>query len=215
MKLSTRTLSILKHFAKINNSIVVTPGNYLQTCTSSMSVLARAKIEEEFTTPFAIYNLTRFLGTLSLFDDPDLDFGSKFVTISSGKQRVNYTYADPSMIASPPSKPVKFPESEVEFTLTASALEKVVDAVSILQVPEIAIVGADGIISLRAMDSKTPTSDVFSCDVGETDSDFKVIFQKDNLKFISADYKASITTKGICRFETEDDLTFWVATQAK
>ena len=214
MKLSDKTIQILKNFATINQSILVRPGNVLKTITPLKTILAQATVTENFEQEFAIYELPRFLGTISLFSDPEFTFQEKYVTISSGKQRVNYTYADASMIMTPPSKEISFPDTEVEFTITADQLSTISKAGAVLQMPEIAVVGEDGLISIRAIDSKNSRADVFSLDVGECDKDFKVIFRPENLKLITSDYKVSITTAGICRFES-DNLTYWVTTESK
>ena len=214
MKLSDKTIQILKNFATINQSILVRPGNVLKTITPLKTILAQATVTENFEQEFAIYELPRFLGTISLFSDPEFTFQEKYVTISSGKQRVNYTYADASMIMTPPSKEISFPDTEVEFTITADQLSTISKAGAVLQMPEIAVVGEDGLISIRAIDSKNSSADVFSLDVGECDKDFKVIFRPENLKLITSDYKVSITTAGICRFES-DNITYWVTTESK
>lgn len=214
MKLSDKTIQILKNFATINQSILVRPGNVLKTITPLKTILAQATVTENFEQEFAIYELPRFLGTISLFSDPEFTFQEKYVTISSGKQRVNYTYADASMIMTPPSKEISFPDTEVEFTITADQLSTISKAGAVLQMPEIAVVGEDGLISIRAIDSKNSSADVFSLDVGECDKDFKVIFRPENLKLITSDYKVSLTTAGICRFES-DNLTYWVTTESK
>jgi hypothetical protein len=214
MKLSDKTIQILKNFATINQSILVRPGNILKTVTPLKTVFAQATVAETFEQEFAIYELPRFLGTISLFSDPDFTFQEKYVTISSGKQRVNYTYADASMITTPPSKNINFPDTEVEFTITAEQLSTISKAGAVLQMPEIAVVGEDGVISIRAIDSKNSTADVFSLDVGECDKDFRVIFRPENMKLIPADYRVSLTTLGISRFES-DNLTYWIATETK
>ena len=214
MKLSDKTVQILKNFATINQSILVRPGNVLKTITPLKTILAQATVTENFEQEFAIYELPRFLGTISLFSDPEFTFQEKYVTISSGKQRVNYTYADASMIMTPPSKEISFPDTEVEFTITADQLSTISKAGAVLQMPEIAVVGEDGLISIRAIDSKNSSADVFSLDVGECDKDFTVIFRPENLKLITSDYKVSLTTAGICRFES-NNLTYWVTTESK
>lgn len=214
MKLSERTLDIFKYFSVINPSIYVKSGNQISTISPSMAILARATVAENFEQEFAIHNLSRFLGTVTLFDQPEFEFQDKFVTITSDKQRVNYTYADPSMLVVPPSKDIKFPDPEVEFNLTAADLVTIQKAGAVLQAPEIAIVGEDGVLSIRAVDSKNSTADVFAVDVGDATNDFSVLFKPENLKLVPGDYKVSVTSKGIARFETTD-ITFWIATQTK
>ena len=214
MKLSDKTIQILKNFATINPSILVRPGNILKTITPMKSIMAQATIAETFEQEFAIYELPRFLGTISLFSDPEFTFHEKYVTISSGKQRVNYTYADSNMVVAPPSKSINFPDTEVEFTITHDQLSTISKAGAVLQMPEIAIIGEDNMISIRAIDSKNPSADVFSLDICECDKDFSVVLRPENLKLIPGDYTVSLTTAGISKFES-NNLTYWIATEAK
>ena len=102
MKISDNTINILKNFASINGSILVRPGNVLSTVGIQRSIYATAIVEEVFPQQFAIYELPKFLGVLSLFQDHDINFGQHQLTISSGNQVVNYTYADVSTIIAPP-----------------------------------------------------------------------------------------------------------------
>ena len=213
MKLSERTIQILKNFSTINQSILVRPGSVLKTVSPQKAIFAQATVTENFEQEFAIYELPRFLGTVSLFSDPDFDFRDKYVTISSGKQRVNYTYADPSMIDTPPNKDIKFPDTDINFTLSHEQLSAVMKAGSVLQMPDVAITGADGLITIKAIDSKNSTADVFSLDICETTSEFNVVIKPERLKFIPGDYEVSLTDSGISRFKC-GNITYWVATEA-
>ena len=64
MKLSDKTLVILKNFAGINNSILVKRGDNLRTISLAKNILAEANINEEFPRDFAIYDLNQFLNGL-------------------------------------------------------------------------------------------------------------------------------------------------------
>lgn len=105
MQLSPETLSILKNFSSINQSIHVKPGNSLKTIKGSKTVLAEAIISERFEKEFAIYNLNQFLNGVNLLGNPELEFkNDSYMTLSSGKQKIKYFYAQPSVILSPQTK---------------------------------------------------------------------------------------------------------------
>ena len=105
MKLSDKTLTILKNFAGINNSILVKEGNQLRTISVAKNILAEAEINEEFPREFGIYDLNQFLNGLSLHQDPDLDFTKDtYLDIREGKRRVKYFFADPAVVIAPPEK---------------------------------------------------------------------------------------------------------------
>ena len=85
MKLSDKTLVILKNFAGINNSILVKRGDSLRTISLAKNILAEANIKEEFPRDFAIYDLNQFLNGLGLHQDPELDFREdSFLSIREG-----------------------------------------------------------------------------------------------------------------------------------
>ena len=54
MKLSDSTISILKNFSSINQSIIVAQGNKLRTISVMRNILAEATVEEEFPRSFGI-----------------------------------------------------------------------------------------------------------------------------------------------------------------
>ena len=61
MKLSDKTLALLKNFAGINQSILVKQGSKLRTISIAKNILAEVEITEEFPRDFAIYDLNQFL----------------------------------------------------------------------------------------------------------------------------------------------------------
>ena len=82
MKLSEKTVNLLKNFASINQSILFKRGDSLRTMSVMKNILAEADISEEIPQDFAIYDLVQFLNGVSLYGDPQLDFGNdSYVTI--------------------------------------------------------------------------------------------------------------------------------------
>ena len=185
MKLSDKTLTILKNFAGINNSILVKKGNELKTISVAKNILAEASIDEEFPKDFAIYDLNQFLNGLGLHQDPEMDFGQEsYLTIREGKRRVKYFYADPAVIVSPPDKEISLPTEDVCFQLDSIALEKLLKAAAVYQLPDLAAVGEAGVVKLVVRDKKNDTSNEFAIVVGETDKDFSFNFKVERKLFI-------------------------------
>jgi hypothetical protein len=205
MKLDQRTLQVLKNFSSINPSILFRAGNTLKTITPTKTILAQANLEQEFPSQFAIYDLNRFLSVISLFDDPELDIGNKSVIVHAGRKRVNYVFADPNTIVAPKDdKEIKFPASDVSFELSNEILLDVTKALGVLRHPEIAIVGDEDTISLKTINSKDPTSDVYSVELGSTDKKFKAIFKAENIKLLPDTYQVDIASAGISRWKSKD-----------
>ena len=214
MKLSDNTLTLLKNFAGINQSILVKQGNKLRTISIAKNILAEADITEEFPRDFAIYDLNQFLNGLSLHQDPDLDFAEdSYITIREGKRRVKYFYADPNVIISPPEKEIKLPSGDVCFQLETGSLEKLVKAASVYQLPDISAIGDAGAIRLVVRDKKNDTSNEYSIVVGETNEQFTFNFKVENIsKIISGAYNVVVSRKLLSQFtNTNHNLSYWIA----
>jgi hypothetical protein len=212
VKLSPRTIQILKNFNSIEKSIWVKPGNVLALQNGPRSLAVRAIVDSEFDKEFAIYDLSRFLGVLSLFNDPDLEFGEKQVVVSDSSQRVNYTYAKTDFLNPPLNKKIVLSQVDAKFTLTPIHLSNVMKSLSILELPELFVSGDGSNILLQAGDIKTPSSDTYSAVVGQTDKNFRYVFNPDNIKFISDTYEVELSSIGISHFKAEN-LEYWVATE--
>lgn len=214
MKLSDNTLTLLKNFAGINQSILVKQGNKLRTISIAKNILAEAEITEDFPREFAVYDLNQFLNGLSLHQDPDLDFTeNSYITIREGKRRVKYFYADPNVIISPPEKEIKLPSEDVCFQLETGALEKLVKAAAVYQLPDISAIGDAGVIRLVVRDKKNDTSNEYSIVVGETDEQFTFNFKVENIsKIVSGAYNVVVSRKLLSQFtNTKHNLSYWIA----
>ena len=114
MKLSESTLSLLKNFSTINQSILFKQGNKLRTISVMKNILAEATITEELPKDFGIYDLNQFLNGLGLHHQPDLDFANDgHVVIREGRMRTKYFFADPNVIITPPDKEISIPTEDV------------------------------------------------------------------------------------------------------
>ena len=213
MKFSDNTIAVLKNFASINKSMLFRKGNVLRTISGQKNVLAKADIDETFDRDFAIYDLNKFLGCLSLFDSPEVIFDENAAIIVSDNKKLHITYAEPETFATPPSKDVSFPIAEVNLTLSNADMQQIKRGGSVMQLPEIAFVGDGEVISLKAVDMKNPTADFFSVRVGSTDQTFNAVFKIDNIKMIDSDYEVTVSSKGISQF-TSGGISYWIATEA-
>ena len=213
MKLSEKTLTVLKNFAGINNSILVKQGNNLRTISVAKNILAEARIDEEFSRDFAIYDLNQFLNGLGLHQDPDLDFKEdSYLTIREGKRRVKYFFADPAVIISPPEKEITLPSEDVRFKLESTCLEKLLKAAAVYQLPDLSAIGEAGVIKLVARDKKNDTSNEFAIVVGETDKEFVFNFKVENIKIIPGAYNVAVSSKLLSEFTNESlDLKYYIA----
>jgi len=214
MKVSERTTNLLKNYANINQSIEFREGNVLKTVSPLNTILASVEIEEEFPRTFPIYELSRFLGTLDLFNNPELDFMDNGVNITDDNHKAIYRYCgSSSMFQTPPDKDITFPEPEVEFQLTQELFKKTINAANTLGLPEIVVEGDGSEIKLLVSDTGNVSSDNFSTKVGSTDKTFHMIFKTENFSTIAEGiYNVSLSSKRISHFKREgDSLQYWIA----
>ena len=93
MKLSAKTFNVLKNFSTINPSILIKEGSTLSTISPTKTILAKATVPDVFPCNVAIYDLSRFIRSVSLFENPDFDFGEKSVTIRDELRSIVYDVA--------------------------------------------------------------------------------------------------------------------------
>jgi len=213
MKLSDRTLNLLKNFSGINQSILFKEGNKLRTISVMKNILAEANIAEDIPRDFGIYDLNQFLNGLNLHQNAELDFQNDgYVVIKEGRSRSKYFFADPNVIVTPPEKSISLPSEDVCFNLDTNQLDKLLKAAAVYQLPDLSAVGEAGVVKLVVRDKKNETSNDFSVIVGETDNEFSFNFKVENIKIIPGSYDVVVSKKLLSRFKsTQYDLTYYIA----
>ena len=214
MKVSEKTINLLRNYANINQSIEFREGKILKTVSPLNTILASVEIEEEFPRTFPIYELNRFLGTLALFQNPELDFTDNGVTISDSNHEATYRYCgSSSMFQTPPEKNITFPDAEVSFELSLEQFKKTINAANTLGLPEVVVEGDGTEIRLLVSDTGNVSSDSFSTKVGIADKTFRMIFKTENLnKIMEGTYDVKLSSKRISHFKrTTDSLQYWIA----
>ena len=215
MKISTKTLDVLKNFSEINQSILIKKGKKLKTVSALKNILAHAVVEEDFPQDFAIYQLNEFIGVLSTMNNPNLTFHDKYVMLSQENGAcTKYFYAEPSVVVSP-EKDINMPSEDINFTLLEKQYNDLLKMSSILQLNDILLKGCSksNAIYLAVTNKKNDTSNDYSVQVGEGVSEpFKMYFKTENLKMVAGDYNVHISSKGISHFENMvTKLDYWIA----
>ena len=213
MKLNTRTNQVLKNFASINPSIQFSEGTNLKTISPNKTMMAKAKLEDIIPSTFAIYDLSRFLGVVSLFEDPEYQIEERMVNIASPGRKVSYTFADPSTIITPPDREIVLEDPDVVFELKQENFAEIMKALGVMSFPDLVVVGEDGKVVLRATDTKNPSSDKYDIELGSTDRTFTAVFKTENVKILPSSYTVSLSSKGISHF-VSDDVEYWISLEA-
>lgn len=220
MKISAHTLQIMKNFSAINPNLYVKEGSLISTISMQKHTFAFANVAETFDKEFAIYDLGQFLGTISLFEDPDFTFGENSVTISSGNKSIEYFYASKEMLVKPSDgleSKVTIKDPDVTFNLSAQNLNELLKAASILQLSNICVVGEENSSpKVVVMDPQNQSSNKFAIDVqGTCNSDLCMVYKAENLKMIPGDYSVSLSKKGVSKFVNEKiDVVYYISVES-
>lgn len=214
MKLDSNTITILQNFQTINQSIVINPGSVIRTISPSGSVYASATVSDVFEKMFAIYDLSKFLGILSLHKQSDIEFFDDHMIIDQDNYKVKYTYCSPELIVTPPDKQIVMPDSDLSFDLKSDIIQGIIKRMMIFGFSEIGFIGDGENLSIAAINTKNQSSDTSMSVVGNTSLTFKCIIEAEKLKLIPADYKVTISTQGLVHFHS-DIVDYWIATSTK
>jgi len=219
MKLSSHTTSVLKNFSTINQNLVIKEGNSIATMSAMKNIVAKAEVEETFPQEIAIYDLNEFLGALSLFTSPILDFNDSYVMISEETKpttKMKYFYSDPSVVTSP-SKMITMPSEEVKFTMSKEDLSKLKRAAGAIGAPDMVLERNMDLehapSSLTVKDKKNDTANNYSLDVATVgDGQFNFFFKVENMKLLDGTYDVAISSKNISHYKNKNsDVEYWIA----
>jgi len=219
MELSKETIDILSNFANINQSILIRPGSQLSTISASRNILAKAPVSETFDTEFGIYDLSKFLGVLKLYENRDFEFHDEFVVIRNKDNRKQYTryyYSSPSVIISPPAdKDVVFEDATVTFSLSQNDFANIGKGSSIMSLPEVVIAGTSGEpVLISGKDTENDKMGSLNQELSEIASeDFSFTIAVENLtKLMNGAYDVALSENGIAKFDNSTTgVTYFVA----
>ena len=217
MNLSNETVSVLKNFASINQNLVIKSGNNISTMSAMKNIVASAEVKETFPTEFAIYDLNEFLASVSLFDNPTLDFKDDFVVMTENGTALKYWYSDPSVVTTV-TKEITMPECEISFSLENSLLSNVQKAAAVIGVPDMVLEAMDsGVALLKVTDKKNATANDYDVKVDVNNDDgknlpYKFWFKVENLKLLPGKYNIEVSSKNISHFKnTNVGIQYWIA----
>ena len=107
---------------------------------------------------------------------------------------------------------ITLPSDDVHFQLDSTALEKLLKAAAVYQLPDLSAVGEAGVVKLVVRDKKNDTSNEFAVVVGETDKVFSFNFKVENIKIIPGAYDVVVSQKLLSKFtNTNCDLKYYIA----
>ncbi len=214
MKLSSETIDVLKNFSTVNQNLLVKEGTKLRTMSTMKNILAESEVKETFPADFGIYDLSEFLGVLTLVDTPELKFDNdSYLTVNGGQTKIKYFYSDPSILTTPPEV-FNVPELGANITIKERILRDILKASAVMQLPDIIIRSENSkTIVLEATDIKNSTSNNYTLDLDLTRDgpEFNYHFKAENLKMITGDYELSGSREAGVSQWVGSKASYWIA----
>lgn len=194
MQLSDRTLSILRNYSQINQSIILEDGNKIKTIANDQAIVSYAAIKEHIPGVAPIYDLHRFLSAHKMLTEPDLDFNDNNITLtsSSGSNVLEYRLTVRDMIRPVPEE-VEEDDEIYAFSLTADELKTIQNAAKTLQLPDLVISKKDNTIVASITTADEESSDNFKIvlamgqDIADIEFD-PLIISIENFRVMPLDY---------------------------
>jgi hypothetical protein len=219
MKLSEKTISVLRNMTDINPNLVFREGNVLRSLSESRDIMVRATIGENIPTEFGIFDMREFLASASMYDDPEFNISldGSSVVIRQGNSHIQY-FASSIENLTTIDKDLNFPEPDVTFTLEADVLAGVSKASSVLKADYIVVETGDGVVEITVTDIENETSNtmVFNIEGQDVEAGNRFVFNKNLLKVLPATYEVSISSKGIAKVSSEElGIEYFVALDTK
>lgn len=217
MKISPATLVLLKNFNSINKSMYFKQGNTIRTIIRA--VLAEAVVAEEFPTDFAIFDLGNLLNVISLFKDPEFEFGEDALRIveSNGKAETRYAYAGDGLVSNKiPEGKLEPPDDVIEFKLEEETWTTLQRATSVFNKPEVKII-SDGTTVRMATERHTDAHGNEYSTILEAEPNgivCKQVLSMDHMKLIKGAYTGLVTPSYVRFTHTSGyDLTYYVGVE--
>lgn len=219
MKISKRTIEILKNYASINPSIFIDERNVIKTRSLAGNIIAVADVEEELW-DFGIFNLTELLNMISLFDIEETDFidEGNIMVIKNGRRRFKYKYTQSDRLPVygkiKPSEHYKaFSEWDASFNFSEDDLISCKKSASIMKLDLISISmnEGNGIFKVMKDDGDVNKFDIEIEGSGKCDIKFSV----KNMIFLPGNYRVDICDKKLVKFTRDCNKIFYLLAPKK
>jgi len=211
MKFTEKTLSVLKNFSTINNGLMIKKGNVQRTVALTKDVLAEAHLDQSFPRDFAIYDLNGFLSMLSTFNgdgDAEIDFQENHMVITSGRRKLKYYYASPTVIFSPPDD-LKLDSPTQRFDLVLDDL-KLIQKMASFDMGDLTIKSDGDKIYISVINGQNNNSNEMNIEVDQSMDTCEVTFDVGLMKVIPQEYSVGVNDKSVHFKNENDDVQYWI-----
>lgn len=216
MRFTKDTLEILQNFSQINSGMQFRKGSKQATVSSGKTVIAISNFDIEIPQSFAVYELSKFLGILSLIDDPEIELGDEYAVITNDNgQKVKYRYCEPRMIISwPEDKKESLASVDVSFDLPKEVWTKFNKSSNLLSGEHMNIESENGNIVMRTIDKEDIKASSASFSVGTSDQNFSLSFQRKLMNLMPGNYLVELCRNKLTRWTNKDkNIIYYIASE--
>ena len=201
--LSKNTTSILRNFFSINAGLYFRQGNVLRTTSKDDDMFIRAEISETIPNDFGIYDLSKFLQVLDLYENPLLELeADQVLKITGNGSTYEYTLSSKKTIKSFDEKQEanidkldeRYKDSKTKFDLSAVSLQRLKKVLQVAGMTEVIFTSDGKNISIKGSKKSDPTFDQYKAVLSEQNSQpFSLMFSDYKIQnLMEGDYTVSM-----------------------
>ena len=107
------------------------------------------------------------------------------------------------------------PETVSVFTVYQDTFTQMMKASSVLQLPQITFISAENGLSAKLHDEEDATSNNYTVNLADADTEFEVTFDMEHLRLLPGDYEVTVSQGPVVQFKNLSvDLTYWIAVKS-
>jgi hypothetical protein len=218
------TQKLLKNFSSISDSVLLVEGKKQKTVLQSRAVFAIAEFPEAWPRETGIFKLGEFVGVLSSFDKPVIEFNDVAMNIHSatGRGDVDYGYSDPSTIQAIADRMIPKDNPACEFILSSQDLTQLKRQASALSLTAFTVTVKGGKVNIVAKDPKNPRSNGYKTTIDQVTMhnktfDRTLLFKVEHLPMLmDGNYVVALSDWRYAYLTNQDaPVTYYITEQTK
>lgn len=215
MKLSKRTLRILKNFSELNTNLLIAKNtNEISSINAIRSVYSMNFIDEKFENEVRIYDTKEFLKMYNSLVDPEITkVDDKFMHIKSKDVSLKYPMWNKSTLIYP-TKSVSMPNKiNYTFKLSKEVLTRILKLAKIRNLYDVLFYANSKTLTVSVRDNEWTGSGEVSFLIGKTKDHYRTFMKVVNLSnLLLVDYDVTISSQSITMFKNDNEkITTYIA----
>ena len=213
-------VAVLKNFAAVNPSMVISPTG-LSVINTAKSVVGFYDFNKPYSfEEFGVYEVPEFLSVLGALDNPVVEVNEKYLIVKSGDQKTRYFTTAKDLLPKVPSVAAKFDkvECELDFTLTADKLAALFKMAPIIKADWLFLESDGKKIRLtvgKELNTSSNTFDVtITSDIKANDLKSPIKVPLSDLKVLPGGYDVKISSAGISRWSSDVGPVYYIGVKA-